>query len=170
MIKISSRDIRAEQLTDINQVVAKLRFFPVKKKTLEYSFVPNGNVANLSPMTYAQVTVEQPVETYTADGLETKNIAKPGNYVLCGPSGELYVLKAEKIAKLYTGKIGGIITPEQADRQVAVYNLETPIKFTAPWGEDMVIKPGDYLVKEQDGSGYYRIAKKEFEQTYNSVQ
>ena len=32
----------------------------------------------------------------------------------------------------------------------------------------MVMKPGDYLVKVKDGSGYYRIAKKEFEQTYQN--
>ena len=30
----------------------------------------------------------------------------------------------------------------------------------------MVLKPGDYLVKDGD-AGYYRIAKVEYEQTYN---
>lgn len=30
----------------------------------------------------------------------------------------------------------------------------------------MVLKPGDYLVKEDEGK-YYRIAKKEYEMTYN---
>ena len=31
----------------------------------------------------------------------------------------------------------------------------------------MILKPGDYIVKETDSSGYYRIAKKEYEETYN---
>jgi hypothetical protein len=41
-----------------------------------------------------------------------------------------------------------------------------PVTFTAPWGESMILKPGDYLVKDGD-AGYYRIAKLEYDQTYN---
>lgn len=169
-ISIKLKKISQRDPIDIDKISSQLQFKPIKKQALEYSFVPDGNVDNLSPMTYTQVETERPIETYTSDGLETKNVAKPGNYVLSGPSGELYVLKQEKLNKMYTGKPGGIIIPEQTPRQVAIYNLPTPMKFIASWGEEMIIKPGDYLVKEPDGSGYYRIAKKEFEQTYNPIK
>jgi hypothetical protein len=85
---------------------------------------------------------------------------------MSGPSGETYVLKAAKFSKLYQGSIGETVVPEQNPRMVALYDGDQVINFMAPWGENMVLKPGDYLVKDGD-SGYYRIAKVEYEQTYN---
>jgi hypothetical protein len=43
------------------------------------------------------------------------------------------------------------------------------ITFQAPWGEQMILKNGDYVVREADGKGYYRIAKAEFEKTYEKI-
>ena len=85
---------------------------------------------------------------------------------MSGPSRENYVVKAAKFPKLYQGKLGDIIMPEQSPRLVSKYTGQQPITFTAPWGESMILKPGDYLVKDGD-QGYYRIAKAEYEQTYN---
>jgi len=88
--------------------------------------------------------------------------------VFSGATGENYVIKAAKLPKLYHGNVGGDIYPEQSPRQVALYTGE-PVTFKAPWGEDMIIKPGDYLVKDPANTGYYRIAKVEFEKTYNPL-
>ncbi len=121
--------------------------------------------ADLGELEYTDCSKEQEIETHTDDGKETTNTAKPGDYIFSGPSGELYVLKASKVKKMYTGEVGGTLVPEQTPRQVARYEGKQ-IEFMAPWDEPMVMKSGDYLVKEQDDSGYYRIAKKEFEQTY----
>ena len=87
---------------------------------------------------------------------------------MSGATGENYVVKAAKLPKLYTGSVGSDIYPEQSPRQVALYSGE-PVTFKAPWGEDMIIKPGDYLVKDPANTGYYRIAKVEFEKTYNTL-
>ena len=46
---------------------------------------------------------------------------------------------------------------------------QAAVTFRAPWGEDMILKKGDYVVREKDGSGFYRIAKAEFEKTYNPI-
>jgi hypothetical protein len=102
----------------------------------------------------------------TSDGKETQNVAEPNDIILSGPSGEKYSIKAAKFPKLYFGNIGGPIHPEQSPRNVAVYGGNIPVNFVAPWGENIVLKPGDYLVKEDEGK-YYRIAKKEYEMTYN---
>jgi hypothetical protein len=117
-------------------------------------------------MTYTKATVQQPVVTVTTDGKETQNTAEVGDIIFSGATGENYVIKAAKLPKLYTGNVGDDIYPEQSPRQVALYTGE-PVTFKAPWGEDMVIKPGDYLVKDPANTGYYRIAKVEFEKTYN---
>jgi hypothetical protein len=151
-------------LVDIEQIASGLQFMPTSKKKLVYNYVRSQD--RMPPMSYAVANQQMPVVTTTADGRETHNVAEPGDLVMSGSSGEQYVIKAAKFPKLYVGQLGGPIHPDQSPRQVAVYTGGRPINFTAPWGEAMVLKPGDYLVKEAEGK-YYRIAKLEYEMTYN---
>lgn len=152
--------------TDITQVAAGLKFLPTTKQAKKYKYVDKGVPGKMPPMSYTVAMQQTPVVTVTSDGKETQNVAEPNDIIMSGPSSENYVIKAAKFPKLYQGKVGEIVIPEQGPRMVAVYTDKQPITFTAPWGESMVLKPGDYLVKDGD-SGYYRIAKVEYEQTYN---
>lgn len=156
----------AEQPVDITQVASNLEFLPTKKQPKQYKFVKNGVPGQMPSMTYTVATKEQPVVTVTSDGKETQNVAMEGDIIMSGPSKENYVVKAAKFPKLYQGEVGQTVMPEQSPRMVAAYNGNQQVTFTAPWGESMVLKPGDYLVKDGD-QGYYRIAKLEYEQTYN---
>ena len=153
-----------KQQIDINQVASRMKFLPTSKKKLIYQF--SQDINNMKPMSYGIAQQKTPVVTMTSDGKETQNTAEPNDIIMSGPSREKYVIKAVKFPKLYVGKIGGPIHPEQGPRNVAVYNEKVPVTFKASWGENMVLKPGDYLVKEDEGK-YYRIAKKEYEMTYN---
>jgi len=150
---------------DINTLALSMKFLPTSKKKIVYNFV--DSVENMPPMTYAVATQPKEVVTVTADGKETKNVAQPNDIIMSGPSRENYVIKAAKFPKLYNGNIGGEVFPDQSPRNVARYTGQETVMFKAPWGEDMVLKPGDYLVKEDEGK-YYRIAKSEYEQTYNT--
>jgi hypothetical protein len=158
-----------EEPTDIKSVTDKLQFKPVTKKPVKYSnhgdVEDSSALEDMEPMTFATATSEMKVVTITADGKETENTAVPGDIIMSGPSGEKYVVKAAKFEKLYAKQDDGTVIPEQSPRQVARYTGKDEVTFTAPWGEQMVLKPGDYLVK--DGEGYYRVAKKEYEATYN---
>lgn len=151
---------------DINQIVSQLEFLPTRKQALQYKFVKDGEPGKMPAMTYTVSTKEQPVVTITSDGKETQNVAAQNDIIMSGPSKENYVVKAAKFPKLYQGEIGQTIIPEQGPRMVAEYTGKDQVTFTAPWGEQMVLKPGDYLVKDGD-QGYYRIAKAEYEMTYN---
>lgn len=151
---------------DIDQVASTLKFLPTRKLAKQYKFVKNGVPGEMPPMTYTVSTKEQPIVTYTSDGKETENVAQINDIIFSGPSKENYVLKPNKFSKLYQGEIGQTVVPEQSPRMVAVYNQDKIVQFKAPWGELMILKPGDYLVKDGD-QGYYRIAKNEYEQTYN---
>lgn len=156
--------ILENKLVDINQVANQLQFLPTSKKKLMYR--PAQDINNMPPMSYIVAQQQMPINTITSDGKETQNVAEQNDIVMSGPSREQYVIKSNKFAKLYVGQIGGPIYPEQSPRNVALYNGQTAVNFTAPWGESMVLKPGDYLVKEAEGK-YYRIAKNEYEMTYN---
>ena len=161
--------LKENAIINIEDVAKALEFKPTSKKKLTYRYVNvDQSKANLTmpPMSYIVVDNERPIATVTADGLETTNTAQKNDIVMSGPSGEMYVIKAAKFGKLYSGQTGGPVTTEQTPRMVALYDGTDEVMFKAPWGQDMVLKPGDYLVKEGEGQ-YYRIAKQEYEQTYN---
>jgi hypothetical protein len=160
---VAEADINA---VDINQVAGQMKFLPTTKQAKQYKFVKDGVPGQMLPMTYTVATQQQPVVTVTSDGKETQNIAATNDIIMSGPSKENYVVKAAKFPKLYQGTLGGTVVPEQSPRLVALYTGKTPVTFTAPWGESMILKPGDYLVKDGD-AGYYRVAKIEYKQTYN---
>lgn len=157
-----------EEGVDIRAVAAGLQFLPTRKLATQYKFVKDGQPGSMPPMTYTVSTREQPVVTYTSDGRETENSAAVDDIIFSGPSGENYVLKPAKFAKLYQGSVGQTVVPEQSPRMVARYTGSQTVQFMAPWGQLMVLKPGDYLVQDGD-AGYYRIARAEFEQTYNPL-
>jgi hypothetical protein len=165
--KAAEEQAQQPEHLDVKQVASKMKFLPTSKKALKYSFVKDGVPGKMPAMSYTVSSKEQPVVTNTADGKETQNVAAEGDIIMSGPSQENYVLKAAKFPKLYQGKMGEVVIPEQSPRQVALYTGNQPITFTAAWGESMILKPGDYLVQESDGQNYYRIAKHEYEQTYN---
>ena len=156
-----------ENITTLEQLVPTLTWKQTTKQPKKYSFV--HSTKDMGPMSYAVASNQEEVVTYTLDGKETQNVAQPNDIIISGPSRERYVIKAVKFPKLYTGKIGNDIIPEQSPRTVAhVENIDYPITFKAPWGEDMILKQGDYLVKDGE-QGYYRIAQHEYEQTYNKI-
>ena len=75
-----------------------------------------------------------------------------------------------KLAKNYPIEAGnGRRKPDiNAVRMVAKYTGSQPVSFTAPWGSPMTLKPGDYLVQEPGTQDqFYRVARYEYEQTYN---
>ena len=152
------------ETVDIEAVASGLEFKPTSKKKLIYNFVQSDK--NMPAMTYTVAQEQKPVVTMTADGKETQNVADVNDIIMSGPSRENYVIKAAKFPKLYVGKIGEAVHPEQSPRSVALYTGSEVVKFVAPWNELMVLNPGDYLVQEGPGK-YYRIAKQEYEQTYN---
>jgi archaellum component FlaG (FlaF/FlaG flagellin family) len=154
-----------QQAADINQIASQMQFQPTSKKKLIYNYTQDIN--NMPAMSYTVAQQKMPVVTMTSDGKETQNVAEQNDVIISGPSREQYVIKSAKFPKLYVGQIGGPVHPEQSPRNVAIYNGNAVVNFVAPWGENMVLKPGDYLVKEDEGK-YYRIAKQEYEMTYNT--
>jgi hypothetical protein len=153
---------------DYLSIFNALDFKPTTKKRIKYlkhSDVNGSTFDEMPALSYATVIEPFDVETTTADGKETQNKAEVGDVLMSGPSAEKYVLKPAKFKKMYDVK-NDIAVPEQSDRMTARYDGTTSFTFPAPWGEQMVIKPGDYVIKEGPGK-FYRIAKKEYTQTYN---
>jgi hypothetical protein len=122
------------------------------------------------------------VETVTSDGKETINRAKAGDYIVQNQTeaGEQYVVREETFLKKYAPlekpldgdfaeyySLGKIIAIELTDKRLKELGLPREFKFKARWGENMVAKAGDFLGGPVDFSELYRLARKEFFETYS---
>jgi hypothetical protein len=121
--------------------------------------------------------------TVTNDGLETSNIANQGDMLVRNQTvaEEIYVMSENSFSERYRkvekpisdeidfeeftaiGKIYALCIDKQL---LTNLNLENAFYFEAPWSSNMVCKEGDYLACPPDFSQIYRIAQKEFFETY----
>ena len=102
--------------------------------------------------------------------IETTNVAQEGDLVVRGPKGEEYILTESKFSSRYSGPAptGLFQTYEATGTTFAVQWPHGPTRFTASWGETMIINHGDYLCSptEVPSGDIYRIEREVFEQTY----
>lgn len=118
----------------------------------------------------------------TIDGrIETIKTASPTDVVIrnitIDSSGETYIIGWDKFKERYEStdepslKIDGIWWKPAipVGRVIGGFYKGEDIQFNAPWGENMILKDGDFLANPypiDDPTDIYRIAKKEFHQTY----
>lgn len=126
------------------------------------------------------VTGEE-IETYTSDGYETKNTAKEGDFIVKNTTDahEMYILTEEKFNKRYTyvknldntwniyqpiGKIKAVKVNSTLLKKLS--GSDKSFHIITSWGENMIVKKGDFLVSPLEYNEVYRIANKEFWETY----
>ncbi len=140
-----------------------------------------GQVYKKIKKVYARQAEEgEKIQTITADGLETTNQAKAGDFIIKNQTeaGEMYIIGAAKFQErydfleqaddgfsVYTAK-GKVMALEMNEAMLQKLDMPEEFHFVAPWGEKMVVKKGDYLASPLDFSEVYRIARKEFFETY----
>jgi len=120
------------------------------------------------------------INTVTSDGLETTNTATEGDFIIKNQTeaGEMYIVGATKFNNRYDflkkeeggfsqykakGKVIGIEMTLSFLNKIRFNNV---FSFIAPWNEEMIVKENDFLVCPPDFSEIYRIARKEFFETY----
>lgn len=121
--------------------------------------------------------------TVTSDGIETENTVNPGDFIVKNQTHaqEMYALDAEKFADRYewlgSAKDGfdeylpvGKITAIELTKEL-LHQLALPDEFlmATNWNETMIVKQGDFLAAPPDFSEVYRIARREFFETYTAV-
>jgi len=123
------------------------------------------------------------VVTKTSDGDETQNTAEAGDWLVENQTStnELYLVKAETFKKKYIlvqalekgwgcyqpkGEILGLILTDSHFEELGTTKV---LQFQAPWKYSMVAKVGDLLVVPPEKDEIYRIAKKEFGETYVEI-
>lgn len=112
------------------------------------------------------------IETWTADGLETTNYANPGDFIVKNLQTEwqeMYIVPSDvflsRYKLFYLTDVGAIYLPTGLVLAVIYHGKNR--KFIAPWERWMELKTGDFLVSSYPScDGIYRIASKEFYETY----
>jgi hypothetical protein len=124
------------------------------------------------------------VSMIAGEGKETQSPpAKPGDMVVrnrCAETGnEEILVSAAKFPQRYDGPIGPAdaagwqpYRPRGIEmRYLVVREADGSFTFMAPWGEPMVARPGDAIVRNpQDSKDTYRIAAAAFACTYEILQ
>lgn len=124
------------------------------------------------------------VVTLTSDGIETQNTAEKGDWLVENQTSakERYLVKPETFEKKYSlmhslgdgwgcyRPIGKIYAINVSESDLVNFGAKTVLEFQAPWKESIVVKPEDFLVISLDKSEIYRIAKKEFSETYEPIK
>jgi hypothetical protein len=120
------------------------------------------------------------VNTFTSDGFETSNTAKEGDFVIKNQTTaqELYIIGGEKFRdryellektegdfSIYKAK-GKVMAIEMTEELLEKLKFPKELYFIAPWDEKVIVKKNDFLVCPIDFSEIYRIARKEFFETY----
>lgn len=106
---------------------------------------------------------------------ETTNVAKVGDVLVIGSFEEQYLLSNTKLKDRYKfleiTKGGKEEVWEAVGKCWAVkYVGLDSFMFNAPWDEQMVCNPGDYICSTKlDGTDVYRIEKDVFKKTYRLV-
>jgi len=161
----------------------RLRFQPWSKKPLQYTrqgILDMEGIAVMPPLSYCVSDSDFTLVTVTLDGEETTRPVSAGFIVVCGVFGEKYAMTLEKFHRVYMYPEGEheYVIPVADARQAAEATLDmfedqqiSEFHFESPWGEDMVLKPGDYVVQDISNPGkVYRIARKEFQATYEPAE
>ncbi|MBN7810726.1 hypothetical protein J0A68_07160 [Algoriphagus sp. H41] len=124
------------------------------------------------------------VVTLTSDGVETKNTAEKGDWLVENQTSakESYLIKAETFEKKYIlmhslgegwgcyRPVGEVYAYKVSEEDLGKFGAGEVMEFQAPWKESIVVKTGDFLVAPTDKSEIYRVAKKEFGETYEAIK
>lgn len=97
---------------------------------------------------------------------ETRNTAKTGDYIITGPNGEDYVIKAAGFPGLYEEDAGN---PSRyvSKHLIRALVLTEDTELTAPWGEKQRAEKGGVVASPVDNpKDIYLIGKGAFEAMY----
>lgn len=123
------------------------------------------------------------IVTKTSDGEETTNIASEGDWLVENQtsSNELYLVRSDTFRKKYRleqslEKGWGSYQPKgeamglkvQQEHLSGLTDSEV-LNFEAPWKDSMICRVGDFLVVPPEENEIYRVARKEFEETYQLI-
>lgn len=149
---------------------------PITQEELKEQLTPSLTNSivfeKFKPILAREGKIGETIKTFTKDGLETINQVTVPSYIVKNTTDakEEYIVTKDKFEKRYAffkkeNKTWSFFKPIGEIKVVKVKN-NNEFFILAPWGEKMIVKKDDFLVSPLDYSEIYRIANKEFFETY----
>ena len=142
------------------------------KKQLTPSLRDSAVFEKFKPILAREGKIGETIKTFTKDGLETTNRVTVPSYIVKNTTDakEEYIVTKDRFEKRYVflkneSKTWSFFKPVGEIKVVKIKN-DNEFFIIAPWGEKMIVKKDDFLVSPLDYSEIYRIANKEFFETY----
>jgi hypothetical protein len=99
--------------------------------------------------------------------VETKQVAKDGQFVITGPAGETDAIDGTKFGARYQVVSSGLCQPAPGVGEVEAFEYGgDSFTFVAPRGEPMVVNSGDMVATTGTDDDVYRIKRSVFDATY----
>lgn len=141
------------------------------RKIIKYKFMSVENYEDLKPKSYTILTKSTLVITKINGKIETKQKLDKGDVVISGVKGEKYGLQLDKFLNTYEL---GDATNKKVERtgfQIPsnLKNKKNVVEIVPSWGGTMKMNKGDYILLENDASGFYGVEKNAFQKTYRKV-
>jgi hypothetical protein len=139
----------------------------VSKEDFDFSKAAEYRKIGLVPKVDVRVAeTEETVISFASGGVETKNQALPGDYILKGSAGGGYVIKSHRFFEIYEED------PVQRDsyRTKITRNgllLLEDVSFVAAWGEEQVTKAGGVIIEA--GPYVFGVDRDSFVREYGRV-
>ena len=141
-------------------------FIDLTSKTFDNLFNNTAIYQKKATVHARQVTQKEEVLTKLD---ATKNIAEPGDWIITNPGGESYRITDTIFKNGYTPKSieEGIYLSKGIP--VKVIRVFKNLFFKAPWGDDMAVQSGGFLIEREDTKERYAIEEEAFAKTYQIV-
>lgn len=160
----------------VSQQDMLVHFLPIFEKSGE-------KYRKISLIRAKRATPGEVIYTKTSDGIETKNTASAGDMLVQNQtsSQEEYLVKAETFELKYrmVDSLGNgwacykpkgiMMAYELLESDLNAFGTSERIEFATPWKDTMFVRKGDFLVMPADKNEIYRVARKEFLETYQKV-
>jgi hypothetical protein len=164
----------------IEELIEYLEFKDVVKKPIKYTFMNVQNVfSKLKRYSFTICTKETELEVKIAGKVETKRKVSLGDFVIRGPSKDIYSTTADRFFSSY--EFSGEANVIQIRKSVATLtkkdfkklNLPIPYTYKGPFGADINVFPGDGIIRDYSTDGinneYFRIDPAILKQTYDYI-
>ena len=167
---------------NILDIVDKLEFKPVVKRQIKYNFLNvNNDFKKLKKYSFTICTNPTIWITKIKGKVETQRRVEIGDFVIRGPSRDIYSTSADRFFSSYN--IDGIATVIPIKKYTATLdkkffkdnNLTVPYIYKGPLGDNINLYPGDYLIRDYSPKNkktqneYWRIDSNVLKKTYEYV-
>jgi hypothetical protein len=151
-----------------------LKYKSAQKRAMTYKYMNvNNDFAKLKKYTFTIATVATTLKTMVDGKHEVTRDVAVGDFVIRGPSGDIYSTTADRFFMSYNMTGTADVIPAKKDIALVpkkLFGEKEILTFNDAYGKEVKVYPGDGIIMNKNPQSgapeYWRIDKKVLKQTY----